>query len=304
VFILMPDSTNSLLSRWIGPATVVSKVSENSYNVLCDNGAVKTLHADKLRPYVNRIANVGVIFDDIDDTEFGSIDTYVDVKSNESIAVDDRVRFNQVDLNHLDACKQRQLRDLLYRHRKVFNDEPGFCSVLKHQIKLKDGFMPKALKPYRIPDKIKQEVDKQINQLLASGRIRPSNSPYAHPIVVVAKKSSNDIRMCVDYKYINSGTIADSFPMPRIDDILMKIAPCTYISTLDASAGYHQILMQEEDIYKTAFTTHRGLYEWLVLPFGLKCSGNTFVRAVDTILQPHDKYAGAYVDDVAVYSLA
>ena len=84
----------------------------------------------------------------------------------------------------------------------------------------------------------------------------------------------------------------------------MKIAPFTYISTLDASAGYHQILMQEEDIYKTAFTTHRGLYEWLVLPFGLKCSGNTFVRAVDTILQPHDKYAGAYVDDVAVYSLA
>src|ERR1700690_1505176 len=62
--------------------------------------------------------------------------------------------------------------------------------------------------------------------------------------------------------------------------------------------------MQGEDIYKTAFTTHRGLYELLVLPFGLKCSGNTFVRAVDTILQPHTKYAGAYVDDVAVYSLA
>ena len=97
VFILMPDSTNSLLSRWIGPATVVSKVSENSYNVLCDDGAVKTLHADKLRPFVKRIANVGVIFDDIDDNEFENIDSHVDTKDNGPITVDDRVKFDDLD---------------------------------------------------------------------------------------------------------------------------------------------------------------------------------------------------------------
>ena len=109
----MPDSTNSLLSRWIGPATIVSKVAENSYSVLCDDGSIKTLHADKLRPFVNRIANVGIIFDDSDDNEFGSIDTCVDVKGNDPTLADDRERFDQIDLSHLDACKQKQLRDLL-----------------------------------------------------------------------------------------------------------------------------------------------------------------------------------------------
>jgi Reverse transcriptase (RNA-dependent DNA polymerase) len=206
-------------------------------------------------------------------------------------------------LSHLDVEKQKQLRDLLYAHRVVFNDKPGYCNLLKHQIKLKDGFEPKAFKPYRIPDKIKESVDLQISQLLADGKIRASSSPFASPIECVIKKDSPDIRLCVNYKYLNSGTVVDSFPMPRIDETLRKIAPCTYISTIDATSGYHQIAMQEEDMYKTAFITHRGMYEWKYLPFGLRCSGNTFVRAVNEILRPHDKYSGAYVDDEGIHSM-
>ena len=209
VIVLMPNSTNSLLSEWIGPATIVLKVSDNSYNVLCDNGSVRTLHADKLRFFNSRIANVGIIFDDDDDYEFGNIVTYLNdaCNVNNQVSTDDLndwKRFEEIGLNHLNTEEQQQLRSLLFKHRKVFNDKPGYCDILTHQIKLKDGFQPKAFQPYRIPDKIKSEVDKQIDQLLKDGKIRPSNSLFAHPIVYVAKKDSPDIRLCVDYKYINS----------------------------------------------------------------------------------------------------
>ena len=218
-----------------------------------------------MRYFNSRIANVGIIFDDDDDHEFGNIVTYLNdaCNVNNQVSKDDLndwKRFEEIDLNHLNTEEQQQLRNLLFKYRKVFNDKPGYFDILTHQIKLKDGFQPKAFQPYRIPDKIKSEVDKQIDQLLKDGKIRPSNSPFAHPIVCVAKKDSPDIRLCVDYKYINSGTISDSYPMPRIDDVLRKVAPCRYISTFDATSGYHQISMLEEDIYKTAFITHRVFY--------------------------------------------
>ena len=160
---------------------------------------------------------------------------------------------------------------------------------------------PCFLLVYRIPDKLKCEVDRQIDQLLQDGKIRPSCSPYAHPIVCVAK-SNGEIRLCTDLRYVNSGTISDAFPMPRTDDLLMSMSNASYTSKLDAVSGYWQIPMRESDIPKTAFVTHRGLFEWLVMPFGLKTASNTFQRAMNDILRSHTSYAHAYIDDTAVYS--
>src|SRR5207245_6045746 len=178
---------------------------------------------------------------------------------------------------------------------------PGQCSVTCHKIDLVEGFKPRALRPYRIPDKLKVEVDRQIDQLLQDGKIRPSRSPYAHPIVCVAKWNG-EIRLCTDLRYVNSDTINDAFPVPRAEDLLFEMSSARYLSLLDCTAGYWQVPMREADIEKTAFITHRGLFEWLVMPFGLKTASNTFQRVINEVLRSHSAYAHAYIDDTAVHS--
>src|SRR3989441_2472643 len=265
-----PES--KLISEWIGPATVVGFVSDYGYRIALNTGAVRILHANNLRKFIARVNVVGVIYDE--DKEFGEIICCpeVNVSKDEQETLD---AIKNLDLSYLDEEKSKQLKDLLYKHRLVFNNRPGTCNVSPHEINLVDGFKPKALKPYRIPETLKTEVDKQVNQLLEDGKIKESSSCFAHPIVCVSKPNG-DIRMCTDLRYINSGTIRDAYPMPLGEDLLLKICPANYISTLDCTAGYWQIPIKESDTYKTAFMTHRGLYEWLALPFGAVAASQSY----------------------------
>ena len=144
-------------------------------------------------------------------------------------------------------------------------------------------------------------MDKQLDELLADGLISESTSPWAHPIVCVAKPDGS-IRLCVNYKEVNKFTISDAYPMNRIDDLLQEVGDAAYITTLDCSSGYWQIPVHPDSKQCTAFVTHRGLFHWNVLSFGLKNAGATFQRTMNHILHPHKKYARAYIDDTAVYS--
>src|SRR6267154_2616783 len=105
------------------------------------------------------------------------------------------------------------------------------------------------------------------------------------------------------YTDLRLGTIRDAYPMPLCDNLLLKICPTKFITTLDCTAGYWQIPVKDSDTYKTAFVTHRGLYEWLALPFGAATASQTFQRVMDEALRPHSDYACAYVDDTACFSL-
>ena len=95
----------------------------------------------------------------------------------------------------------------------------------------------------------------------------------------------------------------DAFPLPDMEALLRRVSACSFISSLDCSSGFLQIKMKPGDVYKTGFICHCGFFEHLYMPFGLKCSGSTFVRTMDTILRDHSEYAGPFVDDVAVHSL-
>ena len=107
------------------------------------------------------------------------------------------------------------------------------------------------------------------------GIIRKSASPWASPVVIVDKKDG-DKRICIDYRKLNKVTKADSYPLPRIDDMLESFRNATWFTTLDLASGYWQVAMHEEDIEKTAFITPFGLYEFLVMPFGLSYAPGTF----------------------------
>jgi len=164
---------------------------------------------------------------------------------------------DDIDFSHLTTTQTDEIKNLLWEFRLTFDDIPGTCRTATptHTIKLEEGFKLKYQRAYRIPDKLKSQVDEQINELLKDGKIAPSNSPYAHPIVLVFKPDKS-IRMCVDYRSVNSGTIMDRYPMPRTDDILRKMAPSTCITSLDCTSGYYQLKIDPESIPLTSFITH------------------------------------------------
>ena len=295
VLVLHPNSTNKLVAQWIGPLPILTKVSQYSYQVRMPNDGVKTFHANNLRRYTSRVSCLGVVFDD--DTEFGNLEPCpFDKEVFEDVIKD-------IDLKHLELGQQLEIRRLLTRFRDVFSDKPGTCNVAYHEINLRDDFIPQKQRAYRIPEKFKPEVERQVAQLLEDGKIKHSISQYAHPIVCVAK-SNGEMRMCTDLRYVNSGTIDNAYPTPFPEELLLKISRARYITSLDCVSGYFQIPMRPSDTHKTAFITDKGLYEWLVMPFGVKTASSTFQKVMNDILFPHSDYANAYIDDTAVHSLS
>jgi hypothetical protein len=136
---------------------------------------------------------------------------------------------------------------------------------------------------------------------LEQGIIEQSNSEWAAPIVIVKKKDGT-IRLCVDYRPFNVATRVNAYPMPRIDDLIDRVGQTRFISTLDLTKGYWQILVMERDQPKTAFTTPFGLYQFKRMPFGLMGAPATFQRVMDQVLNGLQDFTSAYLDDLIVFS--
>eukprot|EP00731_Ephydatia_muelleri_P020019 Em0012g844a len=146
-----------------------------------------------------------------------------------------------------------------------------------------------------------EKVEKEIQEMLEGGIITPSNSEWSSPVVLVRKKDGS-LRLCVHYRRLNSVSESDTYPMPRIDDLIDKLGEARFISTLDLTRGYWQVPVAEEARYKTAFATPFGLYEFTVMPFGLQGASATFQRLMDRIVKGCEKFAAAYLDDLIIFS--
>ena len=131
--------------------------------------------------------------------------------------------------------------------------------------------------------------------------IKPSKSPWASPIVAV-KKKDGDIRICIEYRRLNSVTAADPYQMPRVDDLLDRLGRAKFLSTIDLTKGYYQVPVREINRDKTAFVTPFKKYCFCTMPFGLKGSPTTFQRLMDVILEGMEDFSLAYIDDISVFS--
>ncbi len=165
---------------------------------------------------------------------------------------------------------------------------------------------PRRQAPRRMPFVVRKEVDKQVQKMTNAGVITKSHSPWASPVILVRKRNG-DYRFCVDYRKLNDVTKKDTFPLPRIDDLLDQLGCSKYFSLLDLAAGYWQIQVSPESQCKTAFVTHRGLYKFRVMPFGLTNAPAVFQHLVQEILDGLNPEEGpdfvtSYLDDILIFS--
>lgn len=196
-----------------------------------------------------------------------------------------------------------QLKRKLCRRRNVFSLsewEVGLAKDVEHNMRLSDP-RPFRERSRRLAPVDIEDVRRHLQDLLAAGVIKESRSPYASPIVV-ARKKNGSVRMCIDYRTLNSKTIPDQYTTPRIDDALDCLAGSCWFSVLDLRSGYYQIAMAEADKEKMAFICPLGFYQFERMPQGVMGAPATFQR-------PMEKAVGdmnllqvlVYLDDVIVF---
>jgi hypothetical protein len=169
-------------------------------------------------------------------------------------------------------------------------------------IELKPGTTPVSRRSYRMPPNELAELKTQLQDLLEKGFIRPSSSPWGCPAIFVKKKDQT-LRMCVDYRPLNEVTVKNKYPLPRIDILFDQLTGARVFSKFDLRSGYHQIRIRPEDIPKTAFTTWYGLFEYLVMSFGLTNAPAHFTYLMNSVFMPElDKFVVVFIDDILIYS--
>jgi len=146
------------------------------------------------------------------------------------------------------------------------------------------------------------ELKTQLQELLQKGFIQPSSSPWGCPALFVKKKDQT-LRLCVDYRPLNEVTIKNKYPLPRIDLLFDQLVGAKVFSKIDLRLGYHQIKIRPEDVPKMAFTTRYGLYEYLVMSFGLTNAPAHFMYLMNSVFMPElDKLVVVFIDDILIYS--
>jgi hypothetical protein len=172
---------------------------------------------------------------------------------------------------------------------------------VEFSIELQPGMTPISRHLYKMTPKELAELKVQLNKLRDKGFIRPSSSPWGCPALFVKKKDQS-LRLCVDYRPLNAVTIKNKYPLPCIDILFDQLAGARVFFKVDLRLGYHQIKICPEDVPKTAFSTRYGLYEYLVMSFGLTNAPAYFMYLMNSVFMPElDKFVVVFIDDILIY---
>jgi hypothetical protein len=175
--------------------------------------------------------------------------------------------------------------------------------VIEHKLGVREGARPVRQRERRYTMDRRAAIREEVDRLTKAGFIREVAYPewLANPVLV--PKPNGSWRMCVDYTNLNKACPKDSYPIPRIDQIVDSTSSCELLSFLDAYSGYHQISMCKEDEEKTSFVTPFGTYCYVKMPFGLKNAGCTYQKCVHIVMSDQiGRNVEAYIDDIVIKS--
>lgn len=207
-----------------------------------------------------------------------------------------------IDVGTLPEHLKARAWEMLHRREKAF----GFDSRLGHldakvHIRTVDGQVPISAPMYGASPEKRKIIEAQLEKWFEQGVIEPSKIPWSAPVIIAYRHGKP--RFCVDYRKLNAAMTPDEFPIPRQAEILQSLSGTQVLSSLDALSGFTQLELDPDDIEKTAFCTHRGLFQFCCMPFGLRNWPAIFQRVMQNILSPYLwLFCLVYIDDIVVYS--
>ena len=319
VLVLFPVVGNPLQAKYSGPYKVVRKISDTNYLVktpgrcketqVCHINMLKAYH-EKPKPELVTLNNrlglespthskdcVGQVAEKEEDTEsevrLGNDQQPIKLQ-NSQILNDLGTK-----LSHLPSVQRKELAEVITQYREVFPDVPSKTNLIKHDVDVGDS-APIKQHPYRVSPMKKELLDKEVQYMLKNDIIEESQSNWSSPCILVPKHDGG-FRFCTDFRKVNDKTKSDSFPIPRIADCIDQIGNAKFVSTFDMLKGYWQVPLTQRAREISAFVTPSGLYQYKVMPFGMKNAPATFQRMVNKLVRDIDGCEG-YIDDVVIFS--
>ena len=319
VLVLFPVVGNPLQAKYSGPYKVVKKISDTNYLVktpdrrketqVCHINMLKAYH-EKPKPELVTLNNrlglespthskdcVGQVAEKEEDTEsevrLGNDQQPIKLQ-NSQILNDLGTK-----LSHLPLVQRKELAEVITQYREVFPDVPSKTDLIEHDVDVGDS-APIKQHPYRVSPMKKELLDKEVQYMLKNDIIEESQSNWSSPCILVPKHDGG-FRFCTDFRKVNDKTKSDSFPIPRIADCIDQIGNAKFVSTFDMLKGYWQVPLTQRAREISAFVTPSGLYQYKVMPFGMKNAPATFQRMVNKLVRDIDGCEG-YIDDVVIFS--
>ena len=298
--ILLPTCGNKLLATWSGPYRVLRKRENGNYELLV--GKRKALyHINSLRKY--NVDNdqhdkqcMMIVSDELDQSqdadELGMPQIVPDWSDG------DNAEF--IIGQQLSADQREAMRALLNSYPDVFTNQPGRTDLITHHIELTDD-TPCYQPPYKIPETMKDEVERELSTVLELGIIKyDEHTKWNSPLVIV--KKPHGIRLVNNFIELNKKTVDEPYPMNDPSELISRVAGARFVTRIDLFKAFWQIPLSEESQKYTGFQTHCGKYSYKNLPMGLKCASFTCQRLLDRVLRGTHRYTGTLIDDILIFS--
>jgi transposase InsO family protein len=240
------------------------------------------------------------------DPSLASINETADQSDDGDVTLPEHLQSMVDDItDRLSQPETYKVKRLLLKYENCFMGPDGVLGetdIVTHKIDTGNA-RPIKQKVRLPPVQMQDEVDKEIDKLLANGVIEPSTSAWSSPVVAVRKKDGS-LRLCTDFRKINAVLVnKDAYPLPKISDCLDALSGACWFSALDLAAGYNQVAMDPESKEKTAFSVKRGLFQYRKMPFGMANSPSTFERLMEIVLSGLQyKICVLYLDDILTFS--
>lgn len=307
VLVFLPVVGSPLRAKFSGPYVIERKLSETDYVVLTPDRKKKSrvCHINMLKEYIDReppclspIVSVSVsqpLYSPCDD---GLDDRHSSVSGarlrNSEILAD-----LDAYLAHLSDPAKSDVRELIKDYSTLFGDIPTQTHLLSHDIDVGDH-KPIKQHAYRVNPTKRAIMQQEVQYLLDHGFALPSNSSWSSPSLLVPKPDQTS-RFCNDFRKVNAVTKPDSFPLPRMDDLVDRVGSATFVTKLDLLKGYWQVPLTNRASEISAFVTPDHFLQYTVMPFGLRNAPATFQRLMNTVLHGV-RNCEVYLDDMVAYS--